>query len=688
MPETLDFRDLPLHMAQNHVYLSVQKEDYSYASRSFLNIAPPVIPPKVVAVVGAGASNDACDLPTGEAAAKILIDAFKSKARVSGRLIDEEIHRITVEYRLESGDFEAVLLALSKFDQTTVLNELNSIYSRRHYPSLAYEVLAHWLKHRFIDAIVNFNFDELLDQAVDDELGSKGYYRVISDGDCPETLDHWLDKSGRFRFPLYIKPHGTASHKSTMRFTRSSYSLLPPDLARLLMHLFSGPVDVVVMGHAMQSVEFNDILKRSGGRELRFHALGHQKPELRVPDAPKWDVDFFDIRPMGGLGICIDKITSSTEALFDKAFKPRSIHRHRLIADLFQRKVNLNEEPGERERQREIYLRDRIYLEIALAISKAKGFVSLEHIARGRAGHYFRLLRRYVPGAGLRDSMLSMCSNLTLQPFGYSRETLCLPVSMSNSGRDRLRHPILPRNEFEEAAKLLAHTTQDYLSNERQGKCSRERLHTAFMEMYDGEEIEISNDTGAATNNIFSNPNTMATLTSLHAQTGKMLSSAWDCLLCIAESGKWLLRNEWVDEIQKRKAYIAIIVADKTHCKNIQECFGSELANRIRWLPWWLHNRHVTVVLKQKKAVQAIFFDRRLRTSHIAPLWLHGPDAEIALEVFAAYWIKAHQYEQFGKEIEIRPEQVRQESERLISDLYELREARIATYKSQALPSA
>lgn len=198
------FGELSRYMARNHIYLSVRKEGYKTACHSMLKEKDDSFPPKVVIVVGAGASNDACKLPAGAQGAQELRNAFKRKVKIDEKLIDEEIHRITVEYRLDQGDFEAVLLALSKFDQAAVLDGLKTIYNRKHYPSLTYEVLAHWLKHRFIDAIVNFNFDELLDQAINDEIGQGGYYRVISDGDCPGDLDHWLDKQGqRFKFPLY-----------------------------------------------------------------------------------------------------------------------------------------------------------------------------------------------------------------------------------------------------------------------------------------------------------------------------------------------------------------------------------------------------------------------------------------------------------------------------------------------------
>jgi hypothetical protein len=266
-----------------------------------------------------------------------------------------------------------------------------------------------------------------------------------------------------------------------------------------------------------------------------------------------------------------------------------------------------------------------------------------------------------------------MCAKLKLEQFGYSRDTLCLPISAAHAGRDRLRRPILPRHEFDEAAGHLAQITRDYLTLERKSKCQTNDLYEAFMEMYDGEEVEVSNDTEATTNDIFANPTTLSTLSGLKAQTSKMIrAESWDSLLCTAESGEWLIREEgWSDEIESRNATLAVILADETHSDAIRTRFGSRLGNRARWLPWWLHNRHVTVLLREKRAVQAIYFERRLRTSHITPLWLEGPDAEIAMHAFVAYWIKAMQYEQFGREIEIRPDQVRLESERLVEDLYQ-----------------
>ncbi|MGC2697482.1 MAG: hypothetical protein WA738_16970 [Candidatus Angelobacter sp.] len=670
------FNELSRYMARNHIYLSVRKEDYAAACRSMLNEKDSPFPPKVVIVVGAGASNDACGLPTGEQGAQALRDAFKRRVQIDERLIDEEIHRITVEYRLDQRDFEAVLLALSKFDQSSVLAELKTIYNRRHYPSLTYEVLAHWLKHRFIDAIVNFNFDELLDEAINDEIGPRGYYRVISDGDCPGNLDNWLDQRERFKFPLYIKPHGTASHKSTMRFTRASYSLLPVDLVGLLTKLFEGSVEILIAGHAMQSVEFNDILGVGvGGSKLKFYALGHEKPKFRIAGSPGWsDCEFWDTKPTGGVGKCINHIATWVEESFNPGFVPRSINRHRLIDQLFHREVETRQNEIVKERFR--YLQDRVYVEIALAVSKAKGFINLEHLARGRAGQYFREMTEAASKLESKPepiSMLDMCRDLGLDDFGYSNDTVCLRTRGNRN--NRLERPTLSSDEFEIAAVQLAETTRNHLSEEQQKKPlnHQEVLREIFMHMYRGEEVEVSSNTRPITNHIFASPVPLRTFTSLHAQTDKMLRAEnWDAILCTAESGKWLLQERWSTLIKKCRAGIAIIVADETYRERLENEYKDKLGllPRLRWLPWWMHNRHATVLLKDRQPVQAIFYERRLRTSHIAPLWLGEPDAKIAMHAFVAYWIKAQQYGKKVSEIEIKPQQVEEASQGLIEDLY------------------
>jgi hypothetical protein len=135
--------------------------------------------PQIIVVVGAGASNAAAALPTGKETAQFLRDEMTKGFGPAGeRLIADEIDRLALQFNLDEGDFETILFALSKFNKPTLLQRLGSVFGRRYHPWLGYEILAHCLKHRFIDAIINFNFDEILDQSIMDEVGEGGFHKI------------------------------------------------------------------------------------------------------------------------------------------------------------------------------------------------------------------------------------------------------------------------------------------------------------------------------------------------------------------------------------------------------------------------------------------------------------------------------------------------------------------------------
>ena len=234
--------ELVTTLLENHIALSVPPPVYDKA-RSLLFKSPPPLPASdvpptpspraVIVVLGAGASADAAHLPLGKATADLL----RQQLAVPSKYFTHELERLSLQYRLKKTEFETQLLALSKFAGPRLLDELAAIFGRRFYAAETYELLAHLFKHRFIDCIINFNFDELLDQAIDDEVSRENYWRVVSDGDIPDDIVQMQDTQGygRFRAPLYVKPHGTASHKSSMRFTRGDYFLLPENMRQLLL---------------------------------------------------------------------------------------------------------------------------------------------------------------------------------------------------------------------------------------------------------------------------------------------------------------------------------------------------------------------------------------------------------------------------------------------------------------------
>lgn len=171
--------------------------------------------------------------------------------------------------------FEGGLQILMHFyKKEDILKKIQEKINFRYLPSQFYEIVAHLFKHRFIDIIVNFNFDELLDNAIEDEMGDTFYYRIARQADCID-----FDKiigNNRLRIPLYIKPHGTISDINSLLFTKEQYIDLASDIRKILIDLFSGksssnihpksssePIkqfNVICAGTSLRDMDMNSIL--------------------------------------------------------------------------------------------------------------------------------------------------------------------------------------------------------------------------------------------------------------------------------------------------------------------------------------------------------------------------------------------------------------------------------------------
>ena len=168
--------ELVTTLLANHIALSVPPDVCDKARRLLLKPTSPSSaggvpeltspsPQAVIVVLGAGASADAAHLPLGKATSDLL----RQRLDVPGQYVDKELERLSIQYRLEEAEFETQLLALSTFAGPRLLDELAAIFGRRFYAAGTYELLAHLFKHRFIDCIINFNFDEdgyLLDSGI------------------------------------------------------------------------------------------------------------------------------------------------------------------------------------------------------------------------------------------------------------------------------------------------------------------------------------------------------------------------------------------------------------------------------------------------------------------------------------------------------------------------------------------
>jgi len=249
--ETPDFNTLARYLLVRHLQVCLRdrhvRESFP-AIKEVMDEHPEEL--RVVAVVGAGAS--APFLRTGqEAIAALRHDALRHDPG-----FEEELRRLYHVFNAPPEDFENTLFALSRTrDGERRVRQLLSQFYRRRYPTqIAYELLAHLLKHRFIDAIVSFNFDELLDTSVSDELLDSEYRRIVSERDCSGVQANPDDP--RY-LPLLLKIHGTASDADSLRFTRDSYYALPDRIATLLKKILGNHSCVLLsVGFSMLSFDF------------------------------------------------------------------------------------------------------------------------------------------------------------------------------------------------------------------------------------------------------------------------------------------------------------------------------------------------------------------------------------------------------------------------------------------------
>jgi hypothetical protein len=581
---------------------------------------------RIIVIVGSGVSQDAGLWGTKRLIAELRKPGFP----LSEEVIEKELDRLESVQKLDRSQFETLLLAMSATEHSgkVVREKLVEIYNRRYKPTLPYEILAHLLKHKFVDAIISFNFDELLDQAISDELNPGEYHFILSDGDSPSTP--LPQGKGVLQKPFYIKPHGTASHSSTLRFTRDDYFRLPIGIQRIIKELLSArPVDLISIGFDMKSFEFNHIL-RGAVPESRIFYINLYEPE---PDIPFEDNIKSHLIRVGDKSRALSKvlgdILDKTYKHFWQSYTPRDIYRHRLLATLFE---------GEKPDVEDIstYLWDRTVIELALAIAKAKGFVTMSGLSAGRTGKYFRKYQSF-PTSQER-LFKDLCAAIGLRDVAYGHDALRLTKN------DR-RPEILSEDEFNDTLDSFVDDVRTLLKPARRWAFDthRHKFKDTLLMHYKGEEVEIRAAPEILHANLFQAPQVIRSKTALDCQTVELLENRhWRWLLLVSETGEWLThpRIKKVIDIKRhvrRKIYL--IVADESHKKNLLRAYPKQIV--VKRMAWWDHNRHLSLFLdKNKNEMCSIYFTRQRRATDIVPVLLDESDSRIVFEFWKAYWIR------------------------------------------------
>ncbi len=520
-------------------------------------------------------------------------------------------------------------------------------------PQLGYELLAHFLKHQFIDHIITFNFDEVLDTAINNELGQNEYDLILSD---KQLLPRLVPDR-----PRLIKLHGSISSPQTLRFTRDDTGALSNEMIKLLDNtLFidyqpqrsragQRKVHLISLGYSWSDRDFaNWVMARMRYiSSLNIIQLENQIPVLlrKLGRERNNFINLISTRELSNLllrsqrkpeVISIDQLLWALWKEIENRFKNEDIEyipasRHLILGYLF------GPDPGNPGPVPKNFLNNhvaevRLRLEVYLHLVKCKGMVNASVMARDpRISHYYKKFRAAFPEKG---NPVDSYKEMSQSQFADVKETYFAKAKTLDELIDQIG-----RN-FHFMGDVVYEPFFNHRSNEIE---LNEVDHMSFMnqhleKIFHADEVEVMRWSDPRTEWLFNKPVALGTYLALKQKTTELIQSNWSHLLVIAETGAWLFNNKIINILtsNKRKKKILLLRVSDNALKDWQ--LREEIENYLEkkevqlssvhivkaGLNWWEHNRHLTLAFDEEEQCfrGGVFFRRRLKTSRISPVYV------------------------------------------------------------------
>jgi SIR2-like domain len=642
-----------------------------------------------ILVIGAGATYNANPgIKLASDAIKIVRSAFIAKyGEPINELIDGKIDELSKVFKLNINDFETQLLACSTLDKKLVIKQLEQLYKLKYPTSLFYEIIAHLFKHRFIDVIINFNFDEILDNAIGEEMFDSQYKYIYSDGHCPdkEKLKDELLYDNRLTFPVYIKPHGTISHPSTLRFTRKAYYETPSKITDTIIYLIQGtigariphekklPINLIVAGFGMKSHEFNSIISAhlEDSRAKLFYF------DILPKDGNFWDrfkednILSFNSKNSVLFPIAHDDygnrslddwfylLWAQIQGLFSESYIPKGIARHVIVHEVFN---PMTEFLLDKSYPLVTYFKDRTLMELAIEIlTSSDGLINLRQLKESRVQKYYSLYKKEDPTGidlfeFLREYNLKRYKGYIKDTWYYDKENTDFIKAITELFKIN-SSPILQENfnSIKDKKRLFEHRDKLAISKKlflNIRFTARDNYISIFQKINNADII---------------NTDIKWIYTFRQYFLDSKLRQKWNLILAISETGG-IFSMQGVKELLENKkimlicSFNTIASVENTNPKIIQKqkLLGKKLkdieknilvnsdAPELRLLPFRNHNQHIilfTQIDKEKKImdfVGGIYYGRRNMSKRVTPIHVQAkPDLEELFNVFINYWDRA-----------------------------------------------
>ena len=574
--------ELATKLAMNLVDVSTRFNEYNKPHESIINhnrlskYRKTNKRERFILIAGAGASHAATKgvMPLTPDAIDIIRERIMDGSKILRKVIKRDIESMDAAHK-----FETQLLIYSKYAQEEIIEVIKEICRLKYVPNLIYEILGHMVKHRFIDVVFNYNFDEIFDTILGEEISEGAFKYIYSDGHCPNDYQDLLINN-RLKQPVFIKPHGTISHINSMRFIKEEYSISPQEIKNTLSNIVNANlpafkeqrqlrVNFIIIGFSMQSPDLIEIIKKyldkvSSGiypnppyfwffdKKTRLEDFVYIKRSLSKKqfELIEKNSTFFCVDDEDSLEDYLSALWDQIEKSFNTDYPPRDISRHLLVNSIFSSDDEELEERAyakkkTRNKNLKQYFNDRILVELVIALLSSDGLLNLNQIMEGRIKHY---LHEYSELVGKKLSIRKLCEGLGLKEYkGFVSDVYVL------------KEPAL----FYEGAlyESLYERLIDVNNLSKKRIATLEKNKDAFLEYAEAIKtknlLKIKPQFKHPHRNIFSSlkeDDILSTGVSwLYRYRTFYDSQDWDLLLAISEKGRFLPKDEERRDILKGK---------------------------------------------------------------------------------------------------------------------------------------
>lgn len=230
---------------------------------------------KVIAIIGAGVSNAADNLPMGDELGALLENEICGTNLSIKSKLEEEIRRLSELHDIaDRKNFRTIAFSITKIDRRKAIDIVKANLQSDLNEDYSYEQIAYLFKNNFFDAVINFNFDEIFDNILISKFPDFNFLEITSDDTCPHSLKSIQLKNGKYSQPIYVKPHGTLSKENTLRFAREDNHRFQPKTMNIMKELFSDiPVTIVTFGFRLKFKEFAQLMAGSLKKDSRIYLV-------------------------------------------------------------------------------------------------------------------------------------------------------------------------------------------------------------------------------------------------------------------------------------------------------------------------------------------------------------------------------------------------------------------------------